>query len=240
MSWRTTRLTLALRNLGRRSGVNQWLAAKVGTVDYEDRFRTRMLEEIRPGDCVWDVGANVGHYSSMFSGIVGPAGKVFAFEPSPTNLVRLTATVGSLNNVVLVPVALGETAGQMAFAEGIDATGATSRVIPNARAFTGPTVEVRRGDDLVRSAEAAAPNVIKIDTEGFELEVLRGIAETLRHPELRALGIEIHFAVLSDRGLAGAGAEIERMLEARGFRCEWPDPSHLVASRSAHDSPRVA
>lgn len=231
MSWRTSAAILALRNLGRRAGINQWLGARVGSADYEDRFQKRLLAEIRPGDCVWDVGANVGLYSTMFSGIVGPAGKVIAFEPSPTNFARLETAVASLNNVILMPMGLGETSGPMAFAEGSDAVGATGRVLPKAGAATGPRVEVRRGDDLVRLAEAAVPNLMKIDTEGFELEVLRGLTDTLRHPGLRALGIEIHFTLLNDRGMVGASAEIERILKASGFKCVWPDPSHIVARR---------
>ena len=234
MSWRTNRIVLGLRNLGRNSGLNGWIAARTGSVDYEDRFQKRMLGEIRPGDRVWDVGANVGLYSSLFSRVVGATGKVFAFEPSPTNFIRLTSAVGSLDNVVLVPIALGDTAGRLAFAEGSDATGATSRVVGETADLTGTTieVEVRRGDELILSTEASDPDVIKIDTEGFELEVLRGLEQTLRRPKLRALFIEIHFALLHDRGFASAPAAIEQELEQCGFHCAWPDASHIVASRS--------
>ena len=42
-----------------------------------------MLACIRPGDCVWDVGANVGLYSEVFAAAAGPSGKVISFEPSP-------------------------------------------------------------------------------------------------------------------------------------------------------------
>jgi FkbM family methyltransferase len=194
-----------------------------------------MLDEIRPSDCVWDVGANVGLYSSMFSRLVGATGKVFAFEPSPKNFARLTSAIGSLENVVLVPMALGDTAGRMAFAEGSDATGATSRVVGGAvdRTPTTVDVEVRRGDELILSTKADEPDVIKIDTEGFELEVIRGLNQTLRRPKLRALFIEVHFALLQDRGLAGAPAQIERELEACGFGCAWPDSSHIAATRSS-------
>jgi FkbM family methyltransferase len=235
MSWRTNGIVLALRNLGRSSGLNRWIAARTGSGTYEDRFQSRMLGEIRPNDCVWDVGANVGLYSSIFSRVVGPSGKVFAFEPSPTNFARLKSAIGLLDNVVLIPMALGESSGRMAFSEGSDATGATSRVVGEAAAPTESTVhvEVRRGDELILSNEADDPDVIKIDTEGFELDVIRGLEQTLRRPKLRALFIEIHFALLHDRGLTSAPAQIERELEACGFSCAWPDASHIVAIRSA-------
>ena len=50
---------------------------------YEESFRAAMFACIRPGDCVWDVGANIGLYSELFAAAVGPAGKVISFEPSP-------------------------------------------------------------------------------------------------------------------------------------------------------------
>ena len=50
---------------------------------YEESFRAAMFSCIRPGDCVWDVGANVGLYSELFAAAVGSAGKVISFEPSP-------------------------------------------------------------------------------------------------------------------------------------------------------------
>jgi FkbM family methyltransferase len=235
MSWRTSGIVLAFRGIGRRSGFNRWIASTVGSRSYEDRFQRRMFEEIRPNDCVWDVGANVGLYSVQFSRIVGASGKVVAFEPSPRNLARLRSATASLENVVVVPMALGDTVGSMAFAEGSDAAGATSRVVGGTEHPTGATVEVevRRGDDLVLATQADEPDVIKIDTEGFEVEVIRGLEQTLRGSKLRALFVEIHFALLNDRGLASAPAEIERRLKSRGFSCAWPDASHLVAIRSA-------
>lgn len=233
MSWRTNRVVLAMRQLGRSTGLNRWIAARTASARYEDRFQSRMLAEIRERECVWDVGANVGLYASKFSEIVGPEGSVAAFEPSPTNFARLSLAVGSLDNVVLMPMALGDRTGRLAFAEGSDAIGATSRVVGGAPHLAGETVEVdvQRGDDVVRSAKAPDPDVIKIDTEGFELEVIRGLEQTLRRPKLRALFIEIHFALLHERGLDGAPAEIERELEACGFSCSWPDASHIVALR---------
>ena len=49
---------------------------------YEQSFRSVMLRSTRPGDCVWDVGANIGFYSELFAMVVGPSGKVISFEPS--------------------------------------------------------------------------------------------------------------------------------------------------------------
>lgn len=233
MSWRTARAVLLLRNLGRAMGLNRMWASLVARRDYEDRFQVVMLGAIRQGDVVWDVGANVGLYSRKFSDIAGTSGKVFAFEPSPVNLRRLYEAVGSLSNVAVVPVALGEREGVAAFEQGSDPLGATSRIVDRAGGDSVERVEIRlsSGDSLVSSGVVAFPNVIKIDTEGFELDVLLGLTKTLEEKCLRALCIEVHFGLLQERGLSNAPSEIEKLLVSSGFSLAWPDASHIVATR---------
>jgi hypothetical protein len=75
--------------------------------------------------------------------------------------------------------------------------------------------------------------VVKLDVEGFELDVLRGLGALLRSPELRTLGIEVHFGILQERGIGDAPRRLERLLCEAGFRCAWTDPSHVIASRAA-------
>lgn len=233
MSWRTSAITIALRNFGRSVGLNKILTALISSGKYEDLFQRTMLSEVRSGDCVWDVGANVGLYSSQLSERVGPGGKVYAFEPSPVNFPRLKAAVGSCSNVTLLPVALGDHEGSAVFEQGVDSVGATSRVVTEKTARAGEYIDVElcSGDYLVAFKSVAAPNVIKIDTEGFEFDVLRGLSKTLQCRSLRVLCIEIHFGLLKKRGLLKAPAEIEMLLHESGFHCYWPDSSHVVARR---------
>ena len=233
MSWRTNRAVILLRNLGRFLGLNRLLGSLLGRRGYETRFQEAMLAAIRPGDVVWDVGANVGLYSKTFSDIAGPSGKVFAYEPSPANLQRLNEAVGSLVNVTVVPVALGEREDVVMFEQGADPLGATSRIVDKADGGSKGQVEVRlsSGDGLVSSGMVISPNVIKIDTEGFELDVLRGLRATLQEKSLRVLCIEVHFRLLQERGLPNAPSDIEKLLGSSGFSLSWPDASHLVATR---------
>lgn len=235
MSWRTTRVVLLLRNLGRYLGLNPILGMLLGRGGYEDRFQIAMLKAIRQGDVVWDVGANVGLYSKLFSNIAGFSGKVFAFEPSPVNLLRLNEAVTSLRNVTVLPVALGDREDFVVFAQGDDQLGATSRIVDNAAAETASQLEVQltRGDHLVSSGAVAIPNVIKIDTEGFELDVLFGLRRTLLEKHLRIICVEVHFRLLKERGLSNAPSDIENLLADSGFSIEWPDASHIVATRIA-------
>jgi hypothetical protein len=94
------------------------------------------------------------------------------------------------------------------------------------------TVAVERGDALIAAGVVPTPTVIKIDTEGFELEVLTGLEHTLSSAALHTIGIEVHFGMLAERGQSGAPAMIEGRLRAAGFDLRWTDLSHLLGRRS--------
>ncbi|HEY8154700.1 MAG TPA: FkbM family methyltransferase [Myxococcota bacterium] len=231
MSWLAHPLAVRLRNLGRIAGVNRWLAGLLAGPGYEASFERAVLASVQRGDRVWDVGANVGLYTLKLLEATGAEGRVYAFEPSPVNRARLATAVGERANAVVVPLALGDRDDSMKFEQGRDELGATSRLLD--ASMDGIDVRVARGDSLVAAGEVAAPNVIKIDVEGFELDVLRGLGGVLRSPSLRAIGIEVHFGILHERGIADAPRQLERLLGEAGYRCAWTDPSHVIASRAA-------
>ncbi len=186
----------------------------------------------KKNDVVWDVGANVGHYTKLFADITDSQGKVFAFEPSPQNYKRLALNLKGVENVVLLPYGLGDKEETVAFKQGDDELGATSQVLDVTVSAGGhDQVEICCGDRLVGSGSAGLPNFVKIDVEGFELEVLTGMRETLNSQKLRALGIEVHFGLLAARGMAHAPQQIEALLRRAGFSCSWPDSSHILATR---------
>jgi FkbM family methyltransferase len=231
MSWRTNSLIVAVRSQGRKWGVNRFVAKLVTSQDYEDKFQDKMLASVQSGDCVWDVGANLGLYTRKFAEIVGERGKVFAFEPSPQNFGNLKDSVSAFENIELIPAALGSEAGTVGFQQGDDPLGATSKVVGGTGASV--TVDVKRGDDLLGDGTVELPNVVKIDTEGFELDVIRGMMGVIASPQLRTLCIEVHFGLLAERGQPDAPSEIEKLLKSNGFAISWPDSSHIMANRSS-------
>lgn len=202
---------------------------------YEEAVDRALLGSVRPGDVVWDVGANVGHYSVKLADSVGHRGRVFAFEPSPANRERLGANATGHANITILPYGLSSQPGRVAFVQGDDQIGATSRL---ARPEDGASpslheIDLRRGDDLIKAGEVSPPDALKIDVEGHELEVLDGLAETLRDPRLRALVIEVHFGLLERSGKHDAPRLIEARLASAGFGLTWIDASHIHATRGA-------
>ena len=228
MGWQTWSLVIALRVIGRVLGLNRLVAGTFQS-GYEANYAARLTKCISLGDTVWDIGANIGLYTVQFANCVGASGLVVAFEPSKANFLRLTHRCQSLRNVELQPFGLGNADGNIRFQQGADDLGATSRVCEAGE--PGEVVEIRVGDDLI-AAGLSAPNVIKLDVEGFEGEVLTGLSRRLLSPELVAVGVEVHFGILHDRGLAGMPRRIEQMLRDVGFRIDWPDTSHILATRS--------
>lgn len=206
------------------------LAARWATNGYEDRFSHSLLEAVRPGDCVWDIGANVGFYTTQLSDRVGPDGIVYAFEPAPACFERL-ANLGRANIRVL-NFALGDVQGQMPLSLGQGPLANTHTLVDNAgESSNAIKVRVARGDDVVRELEARVPNVIKVDVEGFEREVIAGLASTLTSPECRAIFCEVHFGILERRGAKQAPAQIANYLKRLGYNTRWIDLSHLSAVR---------
>ena len=76
---------------------------------YHEKTETELVkQEIKPGDVVLDVGANIGYYTLLFAKLVGPQGHVFAFEPEPKNFELLTknVNVNGYTNVTLIQKAV--------------------------------------------------------------------------------------------------------------------------------------
>jgi len=232
VSWHTHFITVKVRHIARKFGLNRWIANTFFSKNYEQAFQHELLAAVQPGDIVWDIGANVGLYTLRFAELVGNRGKVVAFEPSTECCKLLRKVTENLQSIQIYNNALGETYGTVLLQQGQDETFATSRVIDkNVRDARTVQVEMLAGDSLIADGSLQVPNVLKIDTEGYELEVLRGLRNTIRQFEVRTVCVEVHFGILTERGLAEGPALIEQLLRESGLSCHWTDSSHLVAKR---------
>jgi FkbM family methyltransferase len=235
MGWRTNSRIVKLRNLGRALGLNRKLATLLYGHGYETRYDHAFSSNLQLGDMVWDVGANVGYYTCLFAERVGSTGKVFAFEPSPANFAKLSVACAGLNNVELRQVGLGKIDCKGFIVQGKDELGATSRVIDAPATLhnqeSQTVVAIRAGRSLIQKGDVLRPNAIKIDVEGFELEVMQGLGEELAVSDLRLVGVEVHFGILKERGMENAPQQIEQLLKENRFRMHWPDSSHIIATR---------
>ena len=227
----TSRPAMALRKLVRRTGIKYRIVNRIfGNKgdNWESRFEEELVAEANSGDIVWDVGAFFGRYTKKLSHAVGPEGRVFAFEPNPLNRERLQERLAAEKNVTVLPVALGSMCESVNFL----LNRGRSRVVSDSSQSDVAVVRMATGDATVDCGEAAQPSLIKIDAEGLELDILKGLGRTLASPVLRAVFIEVHFQLLAERHSTGnVPAEIVELLRSHGFRTRWVGPSHLVAHR---------
>jgi FkbM family methyltransferase len=224
---RTLGLTGAVKIMLRVLGLEK-------SAEYEKPVRDAVCRAVRPDDVVWDVGANRGVYTALLSELVGPAGRVFAIEPEARNVKVLEESSWRFPNVTVLPMAMAGFDGEshLRVAEG-DATGRTHRLsadIPSDA--TTQRVQVISGDGLVATGVSSVPDFMKIDVEGAEADALAGCSQILSDPRLRAVLVEVHFALLAARGDAYAPARIEDSLRRNRFVTRWLDRSHLLAIRS--------
>lgn len=143
-----------------------------------------VLHALGPNDLFVDVGANIGSYSILASGVAGA--KSIAIEPDPgtaKNLVRNIEVNALADKVEIVRTAIGAEEGEIVFTTGRD----TMNRVATRADKDQQVVPLRKLDDILKGKN---PVVIKMDVEGFEREALRGALETLKNPSLVAIQLE--------------------------------------------------
>ena len=173
-------------------------------------------EVVRPGMTVLDVGANIGLYALYFSQLVGAGGRVYAFEPDPALCAafRRSRELAARENLHIYPVGLGDQPGQHRLQRSWFNSG-DNRVLSSADppAVDAPEISIARGDDLL--SHVPALDFIKLDVQGWELHVLRGLRETLTRSVTVRMFLEYWPA-----GLRAAGsdpAELIAFVQERGL-----------------------
>jgi FkbM family methyltransferase len=220
---------IAWRNHLRKSSLLRDVYRSIaGRGAYEAKFARDLLAALRPGDTVWDVGANVGVYAAQFAD--RGAASVVCFEPAPAALAALRGRFSQGSQVQIMPIALGKERGRVAFAA--DGASPNNQIGPADGSVPTIEIEVRSGDEALTEFALPHPDVIKIDVEGYELEVVEGLSNTLSSEKVRSVFIEVHFALLHGRKLDHAPGTILQRLRQHGFSVRWVDPSHIGAVRT--------
>jgi len=172
-----------------------------------------MDEYLKPGEAVWDIGANVGAYTLY--ACLTPRVRVLAFEPLAGTFALLAENIalnGVADRAIPVCVALSNTNGLSPLylastepASAMHALGAPENVRgPFDPAGMQMAISMR-GDDLALQLALSTPDHVKIDVDGHEPQVLEGMGDLLA--QVSTVWIEVE----------GQGDDIEALLGARGF-----------------------
>jgi len=127
---------------------------------------------------VLDIGANIG-ISAVYLATLFPQARVYAFEPSPDNLILLERNTKPLRRVQTLPVALGERDGTLEFfcSEAAANFGGFSRFEAGSDATRKTAVPVRHAGRQLAELGIAGADIVKIDVEGSEWEILSALGD---------------------------------------------------------------
>jgi len=185
---------------------------------YEKLESDLVKQEVKNEDVVLDVGANIGYYTLLLAKLVGTKGKVFAFEPAPDNFFLLEKNI-SLNgykNVVLENLALSNSNGHVDLYLSDESMG-WHRIYPSKFCSNNHVkVEMIRLDDYFKNENIRDTiSFIKMDVEGAEFGVLKGMTTILKNNKKLTLLLE--FVPHYIREFGSNPKDLLNFLDEQGF-----------------------
>lgn len=156
--------------------------------DFDPKISWVCRRVLRPGDAAIDLGANIGIVALQMARLVGPEGRVHAFEPQPDLVERLRedAATNGYGNLVLHPVALSDHDGLAHFNVSLDNCGGAALNDTAAPGYRSIEVEVRRAlpaFEALDLPEGMPVRLLKLDVEGHEDVLLSALRPWLARRE---------------------------------------------------------
>ena len=183
---------------------------------------------VKPSMNVLDVGADIGYYTLLFAKLVGAKGNVYAFEPIPKAKQYLDKNVelNELKNVSTFGFALFDDAGMACLEDPFN----KSKINPQKKRLSKNDIQVEmKVFDGWRSEESTnCVDFIKLDVEGAEMNILRGMRETIKRDRPEIL-VELHPRQLKDFGFLPS--DILEFLTGLGYQIDPVDRPHIDFSQ---------
>ncbi|HYK57403.1 MAG TPA: FkbM family methyltransferase [Flavisolibacter sp.] len=158
----------------------EWTILSTGT--YEPEIEKLIALSLKEGDVALDIGANIGLQSLRMARCVGNSGQVLAFEPL-THLqqkLKQNTLLNRLGNIRILPYALSDRENELSYS--INENAWNQGAFSLGQVQTGNTeqsIQIKKGDLLPEIQQLPKLDLIKIDVEGFEFPVLKGLQQTL-------------------------------------------------------------
>lgn len=173
---------------------------------YEHETVAACKNVIKPGMVVMDIGASIGYYTSLFSNITGRKGVVYSFEPEKSNFNILTKNVLSLKyrNVTVINKAVSNINGKVKFYKArLSALGSLYKF----KDTEGKTlVEAITIDRFLAKNRIKKVDFVKIDTEGAEINVIKGMKNLIKQLNAIKMVIEVN-----PKALKSAGSNVKKL-----------------------------
>ena len=192
-----------------------------GEILYHAFWNKMFLEElntikdfVKKGDTVIDIGGNLGFFVLILNELVGDLGKIYSFEPSKDLNQKLASAIkiNNLQNVTLVNLALGESEGTTTLHYNPNQSGLSSIVREIDINSLSEEIKITTLDKFSTNLSGRI-SLIKIDTEGYEPQVLKGAKELIKRD--RPI---IYIELGGDH--QDSSAEALKILKELGYYCE--------------------
>jgi FkbM family methyltransferase len=203
---------------------------------YEPEQTSWFRQCLRVGDTVVDVGASFGYYTTLSSQLVGPEGRVFAFEPSPvaSQVIANAVAESRINNITLTRAALGREAKTVSLYLANTPYLHSPSILPIDAEFAPVDVPVMRLDAFPPLANKGMIRLLKMDVEGYEPDVLDGMMGLIQAGLIENVVCEFNSFWLERNGCTPA-ALLERFL---GFGFEVRAKTKLQKDLPGHKGAR--
>lgn len=184
----------------------------------QDAFEIALLRgHIKKSDVVLDIGANIGYYAEILSHLVGDDGKVYCFEPDNNNFNHLKQRVKDLNNVVINQKAVSSRTEKIKIytSKELNVDHRTYQPEEYENVFDIDAVSI---DDYLKNEQHSFIDFIKIDIQGFEMQAIQGMENTLRYnPKIKIIS---EFWPYGLKGSGSSAMAYFAYLSHMGFKIE--------------------
>jgi len=157
-----------------------------------------ILKILEPSDVAYDIGAHIGIHTIFMAKQVKERGTIVAFEPEDKSYAVLKKNImlNNLQNVIPLPLALGShfAEGSLYWKNGI--IGAYSLLGGDSSGVLKQKVKIAPGDDIIESYKLPLPKLVKIDVEGYEYYVIKGLEKALTGDICQMISCEVHLKML--------------------------------------------
>ena len=159
---------------------DKYIGERVALGKYEPYESQLILREVKEGDVVIDIGANIGYYSILLADKVGVNGKVYAFEPNKIcfEILKKNVEKSGLNNVVLVNKAVSDKKGINKLFISEENYG-DHKLFKDKKNRINKVIKTVKLDDFFKNREEKI-NFIKIDSQGWEPAIIEGSKKIIK------------------------------------------------------------
>lgn len=190
---------------------------RLSTRGYFEPYITELMQkEIKKGEVVVDIGANIGYHTLFMAKLVGDKGKVYAFEPHPDNfaLLKKNVEVNGYKNVVLEQKAVLDKIGRIKFYQDRDGRTTQHSILKSDYVKEDQSMEVD-SVSLDNYFNGKSVDFIKMDIEGAEHYAVLGMSGLLR--KNKSIKMILEFTPVHLKRLGIALEEHIRLLRELGF-----------------------